>query len=217
MAELKKLFTWKEHSEKMLLRLIIVEEPYQFKQGTRQRGAVWLKIADELNKAGLKVTQRSVREKFEKMLKEHRMKEAEEARASGVQKEYSENYQAMTDIAERIAEFEVDRAKEDKKLEKDKQHAEDMRKKATEKLGETRKRKSSERSVESDEEDPQKAKKPKPGGRSGIVDVLRESIDAKKELRTKEMELREAELKQQREMNMAMMSTMRAMIESFKK
>lgn len=217
MAELKKLFTWKEHSEKMLLRLIIVEEPYQFKQGTRQRGAVWLKIADELNKAGLKVTQRSVREKFEKMLKEHRMKEAEEARACGVQKEYSENYQAMTDIAERIAEFEVDRAKEDKKLEKDKQHAEDMRKKATEKLGETRKRKSSERSVESDEEDPQKAKKPKPGGRSGIVDVLRESIDAKKELRTKEMELREAELKQQREMNMAMMSTMRAMIESFKK
>lgn len=216
MAELKKLFTWKEHSEKMLLRLIIVEEPYQFKQGTRQRGAVWLKIADELNKAGLKVTQRSVREKFEKMLKEHRMKEAEEARASGVQKEYSENYQAMTDIAERIAEFEVDRAK-DKKLEKDKQHAEDMRKKATEKLRETRKRKSSERSVESDEEDPQKAKKPKPGGRSGIVDVLRESIDAKKELRTKEMELREAELKQQREMNMAMMSTMRAMIESLKK
>jgi len=105
----------------MLLRLVIVEEPYQFKQRTRQRGAVWLKIADELNKAGLKVTQRSVRGKFEKMLKEHRMKETEEARASGVQKEYGKIYQAMTDIAERIAEFEVDRAKEDKKLEKDKQ------------------------------------------------------------------------------------------------
>ncbi|XP_020912561.1 uncharacterized protein LOC110250297 [Exaiptasia diaphana] len=172
----KKLFIWKEASENMLLRLVIVEETYQFKQGSRQRGAIRLKIAEDLQKAGFKVTQRSVRETFDKMLKEHKKREAEEAKLSGAERDYGEIYQAITDIVERIAEFEVDRENEEKKLEKEKRDAEDMRKKAAEKLGETKKRKASSGSsslYDSVEEDSKKEKRS--AGRSGILDVLKES------------------------------------------
>jgi uncharacterized protein YabN with tetrapyrrole methylase and pyrophosphatase domain len=118
MATPKKLFVWKESSEKMLLRMVVVEEPYKFKAGTRDRGAAWNTIAEDVQKEGLKVTQRSVREKFEKMLREHKKKEEEEAKASGVDTDYGEIYQAMTDIKETIAEFEELREGEEQKKQK---------------------------------------------------------------------------------------------------
>lgn len=222
MATPKKLFVWKESTEKMLLRMVVVEEPYKFKAGTRERGAAWNTIAEDLQKEGLKVTQRSVREKFEKMLREHKKKEEEEAKASGVDTDYGEIYQAMTDIKERITEFEELREGEEQKKQKEKTTAEDMRKKATEKLGETKRRKSD--SADSEDGEEPKIKRPSGNGRSGILEILKESVEVKRkeqeeqrELRRKEFELREAELKQQQQLNMEMMSTMRELIQSLRK
>ena len=66
----RELFIWKRLHEEYLVQEVLSIEPYQYKTGTKEEGAAWTLIADNLVARGLKVTQRSVREKFEKMLKE---------------------------------------------------------------------------------------------------------------------------------------------------
>ena len=65
----RELFIWKRLHEEYLVQEVLSIEPYQYKAGTKEKGAAWTLIADNLVARGLKVTQRSVREKFEKMLK----------------------------------------------------------------------------------------------------------------------------------------------------
>lgn len=133
-----KLFTWKEESQKiLLLKEVIIEEPYIFKEGSKERGAAWTSIAKRLEKAGLKVTQRSVRDKFSKLLKDFQTREKEEQKASGVEVEFGEVEQLLTDITERMEEESEKRVKKDKT---EKECAEEMRRKATESLSKTRKR-----------------------------------------------------------------------------
>ena len=62
------LFIWKRLHEEYLVQEVLSIETYQYKTGTK--GAAWTLIADSLVARELKVTQRSVREKFEKLLKE---------------------------------------------------------------------------------------------------------------------------------------------------
>jgi hypothetical protein len=69
--------------------MVVVEEPYKFKAGTRERGAAWNTIVDDLQKEELKVMQRSVRERFEKMLREHKKKEENKAKSSGFDTDYA--------------------------------------------------------------------------------------------------------------------------------
>lgn len=62
----------------MLLTEVIITEPYQLKAGTKERGSAWTEIAKRLAGCGLKMTQRSVREKFDKLMKDFLKKESEE-------------------------------------------------------------------------------------------------------------------------------------------
>lgn len=71
-----------------------MEEPYTFNPGTKERGTAWSHIADTLNTQGMKVTQRSVREKFDKLYQEFKEREKNEIMASGVEVEYD----ALTEI-----------------------------------------------------------------------------------------------------------------------
>ena len=70
------MFVWKEVHEKALMTEVLTVEPHQFKHGTKERGAAWTAIAERLNEMnmGFKVNQRSVREKFEKMMKDYEKK-----------------------------------------------------------------------------------------------------------------------------------------------
>ena len=138
------LFTWKDCHDDALLREVLLLEPYQFKAGSKDRGAVWNTIAENLNKLDMKVTQRSVRERFEKLLKEFKKKEAVEARASGIEVDFTERDMVMTDILERISAAEDEMVNKKEKEKKEMAVAEDMRMKATERMAETRKRKSNE-------------------------------------------------------------------------
>ena len=65
-------------------------------------------IASNLNSSStvsFKVTERSVREKFTKMIEAFRENENQEIKASGLQgKEYDEIYRALTDIHQRMKE-----------------------------------------------------------------------------------------------------------------
>ncbi len=105
------------------------EEPYQFRQGSKKRGATWTKIAENLSEIGMKASQRSVREKFEKIVKEFKCKEAIEERASGIDAEYTERGRAMVDILERMSECEMQMESNKEKENREKETAEEMRKK----------------------------------------------------------------------------------------
>ena len=110
-------------------------EPHQFRSGSKERGAVWTTIADNLKAFDMKVSQRSVRERFEKIMKEFK---AKEVRASGVDVEYTERDKLLTDVVEKMEEFEKAMEKVKGKEKKDREAAEEMGKRAVEQLGETR-------------------------------------------------------------------------------
>ena len=100
---------WKRCHEVVLLADVSTVEPYKFKTGTKERGKAWREVSENLNcltEMGFKTTHRSVREKFEKMMKDFEEKENEERRASGVDTDYSDIDKALQDIKDRIAEVE---------------------------------------------------------------------------------------------------------------
>ena len=199
-----RLFIWKDNHEKLLVEEVLATEPYQFKIGSKERGAAWTQIAESLSASGLRVTQRSVREKFDRLLKGFNRKEAEEKRAS-VDVEYGELERGLLDIKERMAELEEQRENEDKKQKKDKASAEEMRKQATENLSETRKRRTSAGESDSDIGEPAASNGKRKCNNSSMIDVFRENIQLKKlekaqneEMRKREMDARATELQQQR-------------------
>ena len=78
-------------------------EPHQFWSGSKERGAAWTTIAENLKAFDMKVSQHSVRERFEKIIKEFK---AKEARAIGVDVEYTECDKLLTNVVEKMEEFE---------------------------------------------------------------------------------------------------------------
>ena len=66
----REVFIWKKFHETPLLKEILLEEPYKFNPVIKERGTAWSHIADTLNTQGMKVKQRSVREKFDKLYQE---------------------------------------------------------------------------------------------------------------------------------------------------
>ena len=96
--------TWSEEYDIMLCREILVEEPYNSKHGSRERGR-WDRIAEASNKIDkpkLIVDQRAVRDRFVKLEKACRKKTRDELRASGIiPNEPSEIDQALEEIIEK--------------------------------------------------------------------------------------------------------------------
>ena len=89
----------------MLLTKVITIKTYQFKTGTKERSSVWTEIVECLAGCGLKVAQRLVREKFDKLMKYFLKKESKEKRQSEVDIEYRVLDQSLQEIKERMAEF----------------------------------------------------------------------------------------------------------------
>ena len=107
MSYKREVFTWKRCHNEILLAEICTVEPYKFKSGTKERGSAWREISNNLNgikDLGFKTTNRSVRDRFEKLMSDFEKKESEERVASGVEVEYTETDRALQDIKERIAE-----------------------------------------------------------------------------------------------------------------
>ena len=64
----RELFVRKHENELDLLKEVLVEQPHRHVTGSKERGAMWEKIAKNLNETqGLKVTKRSVRKRFDKL------------------------------------------------------------------------------------------------------------------------------------------------------
>lgn len=45
-------FTWKTIHEDLLLREVLLLEPFQYRQGTKEKGAVWSKICRKPDRTG---------------------------------------------------------------------------------------------------------------------------------------------------------------------
>lgn len=150
-------------------------EPYKVKERTVQRAQAWQTVADNLSKIKdpcFKVDKRSVREHVMKMVEKLKKKNKEEERASGICPEQSELDILLEEIADRMETsmeiVEEENERKIKKLEKEKEQAEDIRLKAMESLGETKKRVGSQGS-EQDGLGQQRSKKSRSNGSELVV------------------------------------------------
>ena len=144
--------TWTKDHDILLCREILAEEPYQYKIGSRERGRCWDKIAESLNaieRPKFSVDQRAVRDRFLKLERGFKKKMNEEQRASGISPEFSELDEALEDILGRkeSADKQHERVHEDKRqqVEKEKETAEAVRKRAMESLSHTKEREGNKR------------------------------------------------------------------------
>ena len=190
---------WTYDHDILLCREILVEEPYKFKAGTRDRGQAWEKIANNLNQNNADcrfiVNQRGVRDRYTILEKAFRKKMAAEERASGITTESTELDQAIESIIGRSEGAQAEIARSDdsrkKQMEAEKETAESIRKVAMERLAETREREIVEGS-----------RKRRRGGVEILqMEFLKEKsgkeMDCRRdelEMRKKEIELREREL-----------------------
>ena len=81
-------FRWTEDKDRSLLREIRVVEPYNYMVGSKEAGQGWTEVANNLNYyEGFKEMprdQRSVRERFNKLVGEFKTKMRKEEQASGI-------------------------------------------------------------------------------------------------------------------------------------
>ena len=180
---------WDDHKDDMLVREILLFEPFKFKQRTKERGNAWKMVADNLNEMDpekFKVDQRGVRERFA-VLKAHlEAKSREELRASGISPDHTALEQAIEDIIEQIREYEEKQAEEDcsknEKSEREKEAAKDMRSQALETFAESKKRKDL-------QENDSKSKKSRSSG-SDTIAYLREKAERETEFKSEEIALK---------------------------
>ena len=120
---------WTKDHDLILLKEILLFEPYSQKRGSPECGRVWEQIAESLNsqredKILFKVSQRSVRDWFYTLKNNFAKWQKEEERASGISSEISEVDEYLEDITERFKERNENQRKEnDEKKERAKENA----------------------------------------------------------------------------------------------
>ena len=91
---------WTEEHELLMLRELMLLQPWLHKKGTSERGDDWEKLAVSLNAIPypqFRVTQRSVRDHYSTMEKRRRKKVREEDRASGIAPEEDKELDQLLD------------------------------------------------------------------------------------------------------------------------
>ena len=94
---------WTNDHDVLLCRVILAEQPFQYKTGSREKGHCWMKITKTLNNVTqirFSVDQRAVRDRFAKLEKKIRKKRAAEERASGISPEQTGLDEAVESILE---------------------------------------------------------------------------------------------------------------------
>ena len=106
-----KKFRWKSTHDISLLIEVISTEPYRWRHGSRERGDAFRRVAESLKlipNSGfpISLSQRGVRTRFFELLDAFKKQESIEARATGIDAEYDEKSQLLTDIHSRMKDFE---------------------------------------------------------------------------------------------------------------
>ena len=140
---------WTSIHDEMLCREILVTNPFTgTKKGTVAWGTKWEQVAENLNKVELvhfKVDKRSVRDRYNHLAKILRKKLSDEKKESGIDPEMTDIEHALEELIEIEDAAETDQAvvneQKNRKINQDRENAEDIRKTAMENLGQTKKRK----------------------------------------------------------------------------
>ena len=189
---------WTEQKDVMLAREIFLGEPFKYRAGSKERGSAWSQIANNLNThPGFTVSmQRAVRDRFGILEKKVKKRKREIENGTGISPEDSEL------AAER--EFQLDNQSKAKKLEKDKETAEEMRKMSMETFAASKKRKS-----DPDESTEEKRCKKRRGG-SDTVQFLKEHSEMEFQFKREELEAKKSEqsllIEQQKQQQQMMIS-----------
>ena len=171
-------------------------EPYQFKLRSPERGKAWETTSSHLNATShpkFRVTPRSVRDRYNLLTKKFQVRLNREERASGISDDNSELDNLLEEILEKEKEAKekLDNDDEDKKksLANEKAAAEDMRKRALERVGQTSKRKGQEEGPEAEKSKSRKSRK----STGEAVEYLKERASKEIQLREQELEMRKKE------------------------
>ncbi|XP_068712741.1 E3 ubiquitin-protein ligase BRE1A-like [Montipora foliosa] len=181
---------WTEEHEVVMLRELMLMQPWQHRKGTSERGDDWEKLAISLNaipNPQFRVTQRSVRDHYSTMEKRRRKKVREEDRASGIAPEEDKELdQLLDEIMELFNESDkaIDETKQ--KQEEEVKKAEEMRKRSLETFKESAKR-------NGDEQQGAKQRKTRASGANTMA-YLKERAETEATLKREKLEIKRKEL-----------------------
>ena len=192
---------WTEEHDIMLCREVLIVQPHQFRPKSTERGYAWTTIANELNalqEVRFSVSQKAVRDRLKLLVERFKRKNREEEQASGISPDESELDGSLYTIIELMDEaeqqFNKDSHEKQKKIENDRKQAEELRVKAMETFGESRKR------SEGGESKPRK--KRATGGET--LQYLQKKSEQEFELRKAELEIKKKEIEEKREVDMSL-------------
>lgn len=173
---------WTDDHDILLLREMIASELFQFKKGSPDRGKIWESIQERLNKLDnpkfMIKEKRGVRDRWNLLQAKFKRAQLEELQASGIDCELSEKDALIEELCEKEDSFS---AKD--KMSDDKEAAEEIRKKAMERMASKKK---------SNESAGGSAKKSRRSG-GDAVEFLKEKAQSEYSIRQQELELQRKE------------------------
>ena len=137
---------WSERKDILLMREIGAQGVFDYKAGSRERGNAWQVVADNLNQhEGFEVTARSVRDRFSTISKKQKAKNAKDLKATGEGgAEPTENELLIEELNQLSEDSERKSVQHTQAVkvtaEAERQKATEIRQKAMESMGESRKR-----------------------------------------------------------------------------
>lgn len=196
---------WTKDKELFLLKEVSAEGVLTHKLRSKERGTLWQTIAIKMNALGDEVTPRSVRDHYNNMSRKYRARMAREERTTGEGgSEPTEEEQLLEDLIEIEDETEQMSVNEEEakkqRIEMEKGQALEMRERAMERLGQTRKR------IGGGHEGEDQTKKRRRSGE--MLEWLKGRIELEREEKEMEQNNKREELKIQRLQHTEMLQVM---------
>ncbi|XP_071851133.1 uncharacterized protein [Apostichopus japonicus] len=180
---------WTEAKDIILCKEVTLQNPFQFRRGSLERGKVWSGVATELRKQSFKVDQRAVRDRYNSLKNKVQKNNSQDKRASGISPEETESQRELRVLLEDLANQEDDaellpktNASEEEQRRLDGQ---EVQKRACESFVETRKRHFADK-----ENMPRKR-----NSGSDALQFLHQKMELEREMRKEELAMRRAEVK----------------------
>ena len=200
---------WTDLHDTLMIREIILFEPWVYRFGSVERGESWKRIAESLNQlqeVKFLVDDRAVRDHYNRLEKKFKNKTQNELNASGIAPdEETELDVGIRDIMEQFHDFDskrvLEKTEKDKKANQETAAAEEFRNKAVETIGESTTRKRNKSYEDEDSSDCGLSKRKKRNTGSETMVYLKEKSENEIELRKKELELRQLEAEERKNNN----------------
>ncbi|XP_071944299.1 uncharacterized protein [Antedon mediterranea] len=181
---------WDNQKDQILIGEVILARPFQSKKGTTERGKAWQAVADAMKAREYKVDRRAVRDRISNLMDKVKGKNNKEKAASGIAVEETDEEKQIRESIEEFIQEEEDiemLPKERGDEEKKKADGAEMRKRACETFGETRKR----LDVESN------TPKRRNSG-NDTIGIIQKKMEIDQQLRREEMERKKEEEERRR-------------------